>query len=93
MEPGEERKPFGDADDAALPLVELCVECADPLKIGTDGRRPVGTQRLRLERPPGTKVVLCLHPDGQHSVLAAAPDPKQKPALLFTNRPRYTFLF
>ena len=58
-----------------------------PLKVGTDGRLPIGTQRLRIERPPGTLVVLCLHPSGQHSVLAAAPDPKQKPALLFTNRP------
>ena len=58
-----------------------------PLKIGTDGRLPIGTQRLRIERPPGTRVVLCLHPSGQHSVLAAAPDPQQKPALLFTNRP------
>jgi hypothetical protein len=58
------------------------------LKIGADGRVPIGTQRLRLERPPGTKVVLCLHPDGHHSVLAAPPDPKQKPMLLFTNRPQ-----
>jgi hypothetical protein len=57
------------------------------LKIGADGRVPIGTQRLRLEKPPGTKVVLCLHPDGHHSVLAAPPDLKQKPQLLFTNRP------
>lgn len=57
------------------------------VRIGTDGRVPSGTQRLRLERPPGTKVVLCLHPSGHHSVLAAAPEPQQKPALLFTNRP------
>ena len=57
------------------------------LKIGTDGRVPIGTQRLRIEKPPDSKVVLCLHPTGHHSVLAAAPDPQQKPALLFTNRP------
>jgi hypothetical protein len=57
------------------------------LRIGADGRVPIGTQRLRLERPPDTKVVLCLHPDGHHSVLAAPPDPKQKPMLLFTDRP------
>ena len=56
------------------------------IKVGSDGRVPIGTQRLRLEKPPATKVVLCLHPNGQHSVLAAAPDPKQKPVLLFTNR-------
>jgi hypothetical protein len=58
-----------------------------PSKVGTDGRVPIGTQRLRLEKPPGCKVVLCLHPSGHHSVLAAPPDAKEKPLLLFTNRP------
>ena len=58
-----------------------------PLKVGTDGRVPIGTQRLRIEKPPATAVVLCLHPSGHHSVLAAAPAPNQKPLLLFTNRP------
>ncbi len=58
------------------------------LKVGTDGRVPIGTQRLRVGKPPGTKVVLCLHPDGHHSVLAAPPEAAQKPLLLFTNRPR-----
>lgn len=59
-----------------------------PIKIGPDGRVPIGTQRLRLERPPGSKVVLCLHPTGHHSVLAAAPVITEKPVLLFTNRPK-----
>ena len=63
------------------------------IKVGGDGRVPIGTQRLRIEKPPETKVVLCLHPSGHHSVMATAPDPKQKPALLFTNRPKGTFLF
>ena len=58
------------------------------IKVGSDGRGPIGTQRLHLDRPPGSKVVLCLHPTGHHSVLAAAPDPRQKPVLLFTNRPQ-----
>jgi hypothetical protein len=57
------------------------------IKVGPDGRVPIGTQCLRIEKPPGTKVVLCLHPTGYHSVLAAAPDRKEKPVLLFTNRP------
>jgi hypothetical protein len=56
------------------------------LKVGADGRVPIGIQRLRIERPPGTKIVLCLHPTGHHSVLAAAPDKNEKPVLLFTNR-------
>ena len=59
-----------------------------PIKVGTDGRVPIGTQRLRGEPAPGTRVVLCLHPTGHHSVLAAAPDPNQKPVLRFTNRPK-----
>jgi hypothetical protein len=58
------------------------------IKIGTDGRVPIGTQRLRIEKPPQTKVVLCLHPSGHHSVLAAPPLATEKPALLFTNQPK-----
>ena len=58
------------------------------IKVGSDGRGPIGTQRLRREKPPPTKVILCLHPDGHHSVVAAAPAPKQTPALLFTHRPQ-----
>jgi len=58
-----------------------------PIKVGPDGRVPIGTQRLRLEKPPGSKVVLCLHPSGHRSVLAAPPQAGGKPLLLFTNRP------
>jgi len=58
------------------------------LKVGSDGRVPIGSQRLRVEKPPGSPIVLCLHPTGHHSVLAAAPHPKEQPALLFTNRPK-----
>ena len=58
------------------------------LKVGSDGRVPIGNQRLRLDHSPGSKVVLCLHPTGHQSVLAAPPDKKEKPILLFTNRPK-----
>ena len=58
------------------------------IKVGSDGRVPIGTQRLRIEKPPETKVVLCLHPSGHHSVLAAPSDPQQKPVLRFTNLPK-----
>jgi len=58
------------------------------LRVGADGRVPIGVQRLRVERSPGTKVVLCLHPTGHHSVLAALPNANEKPVLLFTNRPK-----
>ena len=56
------------------------------LKVGSDGRVPIGGERLRVVSPVGAKVVLCLHPTGHHSVLAAPPDKKKKPVLLFTNR-------
>jgi len=58
------------------------------IKVGSDRRVPIGVQRLQVECSAGTKVVLCLHPTGHHSVLAAPPDQKEKPALLFTNRPK-----
>ena len=58
------------------------------IKVGSDGRVPIGTQRLRIQKPPGTKVVLCLHPAGHHSVLVAPPVATEKPLLLFTNRPK-----
>jgi hypothetical protein len=63
------------------------------IKVGTDGRVPIGTELLRIEKPPGTKVVLCLHPTGHRSVLAAPPLATEKPSLLFTNRPQVIFLF
>jgi len=56
------------------------------IKVGTDGRVPIGGERLRVERPPGARVVLCLHPTGHHSVLATPPHKKEKPVILFTNR-------
>ena len=58
------------------------------IKLGSDCRVPIGSQRVRLEHPPGSKVILCVHPSGHQSVLAAQPEPKQKPAILFTNRPK-----
>jgi hypothetical protein len=59
-----------------------------PIKVGPDGRVPVGTQLFRVEAPPATKLILCHHPSGHHSVLAHKPDPKTKPVILFSNRPQ-----
>ena len=58
-----------------------------PLKVGSDGRIPIGSDRLRVEAAPGTKVVLCLHPTSHYSVLLKEPAPESTPQLLFTNRP------
>jgi len=63
------------------------------IKVGPDGRVPVGPQRLRVEAPPGRKLILCHHPSGHHSVLAAPPDPKAKPIILFSNCPKESVRF
>ena len=57
------------------------------VRVGDDGRVPVGADRIRLEVAPRTRVVLCEHPSGHHSVLAEPPHPKARPVVLFTNRP------
>jgi transposase InsO family protein len=56
------------------------------LKVGPDGRVPIGHQRLRLRAAPGTSVVHCLHPDGGITILAHQPKADQKPALLLQVR-------
>ena len=58
------------------------------LKVGPDGRVPIGSQLLRVHAPPGSKAILCHHPSGHHSVLATPPIQKQKPLILFSNLPK-----
>lgn len=58
------------------------------IRVGPDGRVPIGSQLLRLEAAPGSKAILCLHPSGHHSVLATPPDQKHKPVILFSNLPK-----
>lgn len=58
------------------------------IRVGPDGRVPIGSQLLRVKAAPGSKAVLCHHPSGHHSVLAAPPDPKAKPVVLFSNLPK-----
>ena len=57
------------------------------VRVGEDGRVAVGAQRVRVAVVPGTRVVLCQHPSSHHTVLAAPPCAKDKPVVLFTNRP------
>ena len=54
------------------------------VRVGSDGRVPVGTQRLPAGRPPGSRLVHCLHPDGNVTILANQPDQRSKPQILFT---------
>lgn len=56
------------------------------LKVGTDGRVPVGHERLRVAVSPGTRVVHCQHPDGSVSILAHEPKAGERPAPLLQVR-------
>ncbi|MFO1498058.1 MAG: hypothetical protein U1G07_06630 [Verrucomicrobiota bacterium] len=53
-----------------------------PIKVGTDGRVPVGHERLRVPTSPGHRVVHCQHPDGSVSILAHEPKAGERPAPL-----------
>ena len=58
------------------------------LRVGSDGRVPIGSERMRVEVACGSWVVLCQHPSGHYSVLRSQPEAKTRPQLLFTNRPK-----
>lgn len=53
-----------------------------PVRIGDDGKVPVGSQRLPVDAPPRTKVIRCLRPDGDTYYLRHAPDKNAKPIVL-----------
>lgn len=52
------------------------------VRVGDDGKVPVGTQRLSIDAPPRTHVIRCLRPNGDIYYLQHAPDPKTKPVIL-----------
>jgi hypothetical protein len=52
------------------------------VRVGEDGKVPVGTQRLPINAPPRSTVVRCLRPDGDIYYLRHAPNPKAKPVVL-----------
>jgi hypothetical protein len=57
-----------------------------PLKVGPDGRVPVGQERLRVAVSPGLRVIHCQHPDGSISILAHEPKAGERPAPLLQIR-------
>ena len=59
-----------------------------PIKVGPEGRVPIGSQLLRVDAAPGTKVLLCQHPSGHQSILASPPSLLLKPLILFSNLPK-----
>lgn len=52
------------------------------VQVGDDGRVPVGSQRLTLDRPPRSKLIRCSHPNGDLSFLAHPPNHSSHPILL-----------
>lgn len=52
------------------------------VKVGSDNRINLGTQRLRIECASGLRVVRCVHPNGDLTVLAAPPAHGQRPKVL-----------
>lgn len=52
------------------------------IQVGSDGRVPVGSQRIRVELAPRTRIHHCQHPDGSISFLANPPKAGERPALI-----------
>ncbi len=52
------------------------------VRVGDDGKVPVGLQRQRVDAPPRTTVIRCLRPDGDIFYLRYPPDPQAKPVVL-----------
>ena len=52
------------------------------VRVGDDGKVPVGAQRQPIDAPPRTTVIRCLRPDGDIYYLRHAPNPKAKPIVL-----------
>jgi len=52
------------------------------VRVGDDGKVPVGPQRQSVDAPPRSKIIQCLHPDGEIHYLRNAPDPNSKPIVL-----------
>ncbi len=52
------------------------------VRVGDDGKVPLGAQRMRLDAAPRSLVIRCLKPDGDIYYLRHAPDPAAKPVVL-----------
>jgi hypothetical protein len=56
------------------------------LAVGTDGRVPIGSQRLSVDAAPGTKLIRCQHPNGDITVLKEGPVQGRLPTVLLSTR-------
>jgi hypothetical protein len=52
------------------------------VRVGDDGKVPVGSQRLAIDAPPRAMALRCSRPDGDIYYLRHAPDPRAKPIVL-----------
>lgn len=52
------------------------------VRVGDDGKVPVGPHRQAIAAPPRSTVIRCLRPDGDIFYLRQAPDPQAKPIVL-----------
>jgi transposase InsO family protein len=52
------------------------------VRVGDDGKVPVGSQRLSIDAPPRSRVLRCLRPDGDIYYLRHDPNPSAKPIVL-----------
>ena len=52
------------------------------IRVGDDGKVPVGLQRLAINAAPRSTVVRCLRPDGDIYFLRQTPNPKLQPLVL-----------
>jgi transposase InsO family protein len=52
------------------------------VRVGDDGKVPVGNQRQSVDALPRSTLIRCLRPDGDIYYLRHAPDPKSKPLVL-----------
>jgi transposase InsO family protein len=52
------------------------------VRVGDDGKVPVGATRQSLDAPPRSTVIRCQRPDGDVFFLRQAPDPNLKPLVL-----------
>jgi hypothetical protein len=53
-----------------------------PVRVGDDGKVPVGPLRLTIAAPPRSTVIRCQRPNGDISYLRYSPDPNSLPVLL-----------
>ena len=52
------------------------------VRVGDDGKVPVGHLRTAIDAPVRSTVIRCLRPDGDIYFLSSAPDPQKQPVIL-----------